>query len=88
MWVYREIRTLGDYVDYHAARRGSGTALVFGEHVTTYAELAGETWRVARGLEAVGVPRGLGVPQMMAVEGVDGEEVGEATGRGHAHEGR
>ncbi|MGE3847491.1 MAG: long-chain-fatty-acid--CoA ligase [Gammaproteobacteria bacterium] len=57
MWVYREIRTLGDYVDYHAARRGSGTALVFGEHVTTYAELAGETWRVARGLEAAGVPR-------------------------------
>ena len=29
MWVYKEIRTLGDYVSYYARRAGSRTALVY-----------------------------------------------------------
>jgi len=58
MWVYKEIRTLGDYVGYYARRAGSRTALVYGGHVTTYGELDTQTTRLARGLAAAGVAPG------------------------------
>ena len=35
MWVYKEIRTLGDYVGYYARCAGERPALVYGAHVTT-----------------------------------------------------
>ena len=55
MWVYKEIRTLGDYVSYYARHAPSRTALVYGAHVTTYDELDEQSTRLARGLAAAGV---------------------------------
>ena len=58
MWVYQEIRTLGDYVAYFARRAGARTALVYGPHVTSYAELDRQTSQLANGLAAAGVVTG------------------------------
>ncbi len=58
MWVYKEIRTLGDYVSYYARCAGERPALVYGAHVTTYAELDTQSSRLAHGLLAVGITSG------------------------------
>ncbi len=58
MWVYKEIRTLGDYVSYYARRAGSRTALVYADHVTTYGELDEQATRLAHGLAAAGIGPG------------------------------
>ena len=58
MWVYKEIRALGDYVSYYARRAGSRTALVYADHVTTYGELDAQSTRLAHGLAAAGIAAG------------------------------
>ena len=58
MWVYKEIRTLGDYVSYYARHAASRTALVYGAHVTSYGELDEQSTRLSRGLAAAGVTPG------------------------------
>ena len=58
MWVYQEIRTLGDYVSYYARCAGERPALIYGAHVTTYAELDTQSSRLAHGLLAAGIAAG------------------------------
>ncbi len=55
MWVYRSIRTLGDYPRYHALRTPERLALVFDGHETTYGALERETAQVAGALMTAGV---------------------------------
>ncbi len=58
MWVYKEIRTLGDYVGYYARHDPARTALVYEHHVTSYGELDAQALRLAHGLSAAGVTPG------------------------------
>ncbi len=58
MWVYQEIRTLGDYASYYARHAPSRTALVYAGNETTYGTLEEEANRVARGILATGVEAG------------------------------
>ncbi|MGE0487087.1 MAG: long-chain-fatty-acid--CoA ligase [Gammaproteobacteria bacterium] len=58
MWVYKEIRTVGDYPRYHAAHTPGRLALSYDGHETTYGALDEETTRVASALRAAGVEAG------------------------------
>lgn len=58
MWVYKEIRTLGDYLDYYARHAPTRTALVYEGHLTSYGELDEQARRLAHGLCAAGVTSG------------------------------
>ena len=55
MWVYQEIRTLGDYVSYYARTAGDRPALIYAGHVTSYCELESQSTRLAHGLLAAGI---------------------------------
>jgi acyl-CoA synthetase (AMP-forming)/AMP-acid ligase II len=55
-WI--EVTTIGDVLLRAAERGPDDEALVFPERRVTYAELAEGSWRVARGLHALGVGRG------------------------------
>mgnify|MGYP000042660859 CR=1 FL=1 len=55
MWVYKEIRTLGDYVSYYGHQAGDRPALVYAGHITSYRELDLQTARLAQGLLAAGL---------------------------------
>lgn len=58
MWVYQEIRTLGDYVAYYARRTPAHTALSYAGFETSYGALETEACRTAQGLLAAGVQPG------------------------------
>ena len=58
MWLYKEIRTLGDYPTYHARREPNRLALSFEDRETTYAELDRQSRLVAAGIIAAGVGSG------------------------------
>ncbi len=58
MWLYKEIRTLGDYPAYYARHAGERLALIYAGHETTYAELDRLTSLVANGLGAHGLTSG------------------------------
>ncbi|MBI4693946.1 MAG: long-chain-fatty-acid--CoA ligase [Gammaproteobacteria bacterium] len=58
MWVYQEIRCIGDYTTYYARRTPQQTAIVYAGFETDYGTLEGETTRVAHGLLAAGVVAG------------------------------
>ena len=58
MWVYKEIRTLGDYVSYYARCASERSALVYGAYVTSYGELDEQSTRLAHGLVAAGIRAG------------------------------
>ncbi len=58
MWIYKEIRTLGDYARYHARHRATTPALIYGEHVTGYADFDHQAACVASGLVEHGVEVG------------------------------
>lgn len=58
MWVYKEIRTLGDYPRYYARKTPERTALSYAGRDTSYAALDDESRRVAQGLLAAGVQAG------------------------------
>ena len=58
MWVYKEIRTLGDYVSYYARTAGDHPALDYAGHVTSYRELDAQSARLANGLLAAGITAG------------------------------
>ena len=45
MWVYQEIRCIGDYTAYYARHTPRQTALVYSGFETDYATLDGETTR-------------------------------------------
>lgn len=53
MWLYKEIRTLGDYPTFHA-RTGAGTALVYRGRQIEFRELERLAKQVAFGLAAAG----------------------------------
>jgi acyl-CoA synthetase (AMP-forming)/AMP-acid ligase II len=56
MWVYPEIRVLGDIPRYHARLRGAETALVCGGETISFAELDARASRVANALLALDLP--------------------------------
>ena len=58
MWVYKEIRTLGDYVSYYGHKAGDRPALVYAGHTTSYRELDLQTAQLAQGLLAAGLSSG------------------------------
>jgi len=58
MWQYQEIRTLGDYPRYHAAREPARLALHYDGRDTSFGELDALTERLAAGLAAAGVAIG------------------------------
>jgi len=58
MWVYKEIRTLGDYVAYHARRDPKRVALRYAGRETSYGALERESNRVAHGLLTEGIDAG------------------------------
>lgn len=58
MWVFPEIRTLGDTPRYHARHNGSAPALVFAGDIVTYADLDRESTRLANALLAGDCPPG------------------------------
>ncbi len=58
MWVYKEIRTVGDYVSYYARRAPERTALVYRDTETSYEELDASTNKVGRGLLSAGLGAG------------------------------
>lgn len=57
MWVYKEIRTLGDYTAYHARFTPTRVALSYQGYETNYAQLEDDAARVAGGLLSSGVGR-------------------------------
>ena len=58
MWLYKEIRTLGDYPTYHARRTPGRLALNYDGRDTSYAELDQLAGLTAAGLAAAGVAVG------------------------------
>jgi len=56
MWVYPEIRLIGDIPRYHARERGNDIALIGGEERITFAELDKRTNRVANAIAARNLP--------------------------------
>ena len=56
IWVYPEIRLLGDIPRYHARERGAATALVCGEQSISFAGLDARANRVANALLALCLP--------------------------------
>ncbi len=50
--------TLHEYVLADAAERGDAPAIVVGDAITTYAQLAADVARVAAGLQGKGIARG------------------------------
>lgn len=56
MWVFPEIRTLGDIPRYHARQRPEASAISSDGAVTSFAELDRESNRMANALIAAGLP--------------------------------
>ena len=56
MWVYPEIRLLGDIVRYHARERGDAAALICAGQTINFAELDRRASQVAQALLALGLP--------------------------------
>ena len=57
MWVFPEIRFLGDSIAYHARRDGQRPALRYDGRNTSYADLEATSNQLARALLAEGVVR-------------------------------
>jgi acyl-CoA synthetase (AMP-forming)/AMP-acid ligase II len=57
VWVYPEIRFLGDVITYHARHRPEATGLIIGARRLSFAELEQRTNQVAQGLLAAGTDR-------------------------------
>lgn len=58
MWLYPEVRTLGQFIEYHARKTPERRALVWGERDISYAEYDRVANRIAHGLLARGVGTG------------------------------
>lgn len=58
MWLYPEVRTLGQFIEYHARKTPERRALVWGERTISYGEYDRVANRVANGLLAHGVGAG------------------------------
>jgi acyl-CoA synthetase (AMP-forming)/AMP-acid ligase II len=58
MWLYPEVRTLGEFIEYHARQTPERLALVHGERSITFGEYDAAANRVANGLLAAGVGAG------------------------------
>ena len=58
MWPYPEVRSVGDFARFNARRHPEKRALLFGDNVTTMAELDKLTNQCANGLVAAGVQPG------------------------------
>ena len=55
MWLYPEVRTLGQFIAYHAKHAPQRRALVWGERTISFAEYDAAASRVAHGLLGMGV---------------------------------
>ena len=58
MWLYPEVRTLGELIEYHARRTPDQRALVWRDRTISFAEYDAAANRVANGLLARGVSAG------------------------------
>jgi acyl-CoA synthetase (AMP-forming)/AMP-acid ligase II len=58
MWHYPEVRTLGEFIEYHARRTPDRRALVHGERVISFGEYDRTANRIANGLIARGIVEG------------------------------
>jgi acyl-CoA synthetase (AMP-forming)/AMP-acid ligase II len=58
MWLYPEVRTLGEFIEYHARHTPDRRALVCGERVIGFGEYDRTANRIANGLLAQGVAAG------------------------------
>ncbi len=58
MWLYPEVRTLGQFIEYHARKTPDRRALVWGDRTISFAEYDRAANRVANGLIARGVEAG------------------------------
>ena len=58
MWLYPEVRTLGDFIGYHARHTPGRRALVCGTRTVSFAEYDTVANRIAQGLLALGVVPG------------------------------
>ena len=50
MWLYPEVRTLGDFIAYHARKSPDRRALVYGDRLVSFAEYDQVANRIANGL--------------------------------------
>ena len=58
MWLYPEVRTLGELIEYHARKTPERRALIFGERNISFDEYDRTANRIAHGLVARGVGAG------------------------------
>ena len=58
MWLYPEVRTLGEFIEYHARHQPALRALVCGERTISFGEYAAIANRIANGLIAQGIGAG------------------------------
>lgn len=58
MWLYPEVRTLGDFIAYHARHTAGRRALVHGERTIAFGEYDAAANRIAHGLLTRGVAPG------------------------------
>lgn len=58
MWLYPEVRTLGEFIEYHGRHTPDRRALVYGQRTISFAEYDRAANRIANGLVARGVAAG------------------------------
>jgi acyl-CoA synthetase (AMP-forming)/AMP-acid ligase II len=58
MWLYPEVRTLGEFIEYHARKTPERRALVWGDRTISFAEVDRAANRIANGLLVRGVDAG------------------------------
>ncbi len=58
MWLYPEVRTLGEYIEYHARETPHRRALIWGDRTISFAEYNAVANRIANELLARGVAAG------------------------------
>jgi len=58
MWLYPEVRTLGEFIEYHARHTPDRRALIWGERTISFAEYDKAANRIANGLLSEGVDAG------------------------------
>ncbi|MFM5885367.1 MAG: long-chain-fatty-acid--CoA ligase [Novosphingobium sp.] len=67
MWLYPEVRTLGQFIEYHARKTPDRRALVWGQRTISFAEYDAAANRLANGLLA----RGLGPGERVGFLGLN-----------------
>jgi acyl-CoA synthetase (AMP-forming)/AMP-acid ligase II len=58
MWLYPEVRTMGEFIEYHARHTPDRRALVYGQRNISFAEYDRAANRIANALVAHGIGPG------------------------------